>query len=322
MIPPKVDELVAKIKANEPTLKEFKWDKKWSDDTKWTFGGQKDMRDLESLADALRSNSNIEILSLEANWVCDAGIKVMKDFFRDNLTLRYLNLNHNLIGEEGTATLMECFRTGCPKLETLKLQKSVIGIEGVKNIAAIISQSKHLKHIELADCLIEDDGIKALADALSGNSTLQYLGLNGNNMSDKGMKFLADAIHTNSTLQSVMLCGNMLGDEGVKMFADALKSNATIKHLALGSNRRKIGDKGVAFLMDILLTNSTLEYLELDSNYIGDEGLKSMAGIIGNSDSAMKKIMLGNNDFTVKGKKVLLDAAENGKFSTVFDFKE
>lgn len=321
MIPPAVDELVAKIKANDPTLKEFKWEKKWSDDTKWTFGGQEDMRDLESLADALRGNSNLEVLSLEGNYVGDGGIKMMKDFLSESVTLRHLNLNHNKIGEDAIATLAECFRTGSPKLESLKLQESMIEIEGVKHIATIISESTHLKHIELADCFINDEGMKLLSDALSGNSTLQYLGLNGNSIGDGGMKFFTDVLRSNSTLQSVMMRGNEFGNEGVKMLGDALDGNTTMKHLTLGSNS-KIGDEGVSFLADSLLTNSTLECLELDSNEIADEGLKSMAGIIGNKNSVLKKIMLGNNKFTEEGKKVLVDAAENSRFSTVFDFKK
>ncbi|KAF9083380.1 hypothetical protein BGX29_003197, partial [Mortierella sp. GBA35] len=198
-------------------------------------------KEVEPLAEALKTNSTLTTLDLQYSKIGSHEAQIMAEALKTNSTLTTLDLTHNKVGSNGTQALSEALKTNLT-LTTLNLKFNSI----------------------------ESNGAQALAEALKTNSTLTTLNLQFNSIESNGAQALAETLKTNSTLTTLYLSYNLIESNGAVALAEALKTNSTLITLYLWGNL--IGDNGAQALFEALKTNSTLTTLNLEDNSIGDNG--------------------------------------------------
>ncbi|KAG0378852.1 hypothetical protein BGX24_002642, partial [Mortierella sp. AD032] len=168
-------------------------------------------------------------------------IEMLAETLKTNSTLTTLNLRSNSIGEYGAMALAEALKTNSA-LTTLELIGNSIGGNGAVALAEALKTNSTLTTLELIGNSIEENGAVALAEALKTNSTLTTLNLGSNSIGDNGTVALAEALKINSTLSTLTLGSNSIGDNGTVALAEALKTNSTLATLNLWNN--SIEDNG------------------------------------------------------------------------------
>ena len=154
-------------------------------------------------------------------------------------------------------------------VKTLKLSGNPLGNEGAKVIAEMLggngaessgTVNTTLEHVDLSSCYIGLLGAQRLAQVLCINTSVKTLDLSHNTLSDKGAKALAE----------------MLGGTGAESSGPF---NTTLKHVDLSST--SISSVGAQHLAQALCVNTSVKTLKVFSNYLGDEGAKALAEMLG-----------------------------------------
>jgi Leucine-rich repeat (LRR) protein len=241
--------LLERIKANDPTLTTLDLSNKKLNDS-----------DIQQLANALATNTNLTNLDVGWNQIGDEGAKALAA----NATLTNLDVGGNQIGVEGAKAL-----AANATLTNLNVYYNQIGAKGAKALAA----NTTLTNLDVWGNQIGDEGTKALA----ANATLTYLNVRSNQIGDEGAKALA----ANATLTNLDVGWNLIGDEGAK----ALAANAALTSLNVRNNQ--IGAEGAK----ALAANSTLTTLNVEYNEIDDEGHKQLElAIERNNQQVVKRL--------------------------------
>lgn len=132
--------------------------------------------ELESLVEALFTNSSLTELNLEHNRIEDSGTESLAGALLVNSSLTELNLCSNLIGESGAASLAEALK-----------------------------ENSYLTELNLESNNIRESGAKSLSDALKVNSSLTELNLKANRIGASGIESLAQGLENNSTATELHL---------------------------------------------------------------------------------------------------------------------
>uniref|UniRef100_A0A8C9SF44 NACHT domain-containing protein n=1 Tax=Scleropages formosus TaxID=113540 RepID=A0A8C9SF44_SCLFO len=158
-------------------------------------------RGCDSLASALRSNrcSHLRELDLSYNQPGDSGVKLLSDLLEDP----------------------HC------KLETLQLIQCGLTGRCCEALASVlISNSSHLRELDLSDNDLQDSGVKLLSAGLGNkHCKLDTLRLSCCCVTERGCAFLASVLLSNpcSHLRELDLSYNHPGDSGVKLLSDLLE---------------------------------------------------------------------------------------------------
>ncbi|KAF9556568.1 hypothetical protein EC968_008173 [Mortierella alpina] len=268
-----------------------------------------------ALAEALKTNSTLDTLDLRGNTIWFKGLLAFLELLQTNSTLTTLDLRTNKIGDSVAQALAESLKTD-KTLTTLDLQHNSIGDHGAKELAEALRTNSTLTTLNLYSNSIGGDGAKELAEVVKTNSTLITLNLQYNSIGDDGANALAEALRTNSTLTSLNLHSDNIEGEGAKALAEALKTNSTLSTLDLQDN--KIGDDGAKALAEALKTNSTLTALNLQDNKIGDNGANALAEAL-KTNSSLTKLNLLRNSVWYKGFAALTEASKQNSTLTTLD---
>lgn len=184
---------------------------------------------------------------------------------RTNLTV--LNLSHNLICDDGADLLasaisnMSRFRPLFPA----HLQMNGKGVAGAHtdHLAA------RLFHLDVGSNDIGDEGISSLFEALQNCQSLAMLELSFNDFGSDGLGLL-----TNTTLTTLDLSGNSIGSQAMERLQPLLSANSSLSHLDLGMC--ELESHGAEAVAKGLGRATSLRRLELPSNNIGDRGEATM----------------------------------------------
>ena len=91
----------------------------------------------QALAEALRENSSLTKLELDANSIGDAGAQALAETLRENSSLATLRLAGNSIGDAGAQALAEALGENS-SLATLELGSNGIGAAGAQALAEAV----------------------------------------------------------------------------------------------------------------------------------------------------------------------------------------
>ena len=221
------------------------------------------------LAEVLRVNSTLTVLNLEFNGIGDQDATGLAEALKVNSTLTVLNLRYNDIHDQGATGLAEALKVNST-LTVLNLEGNGIGGQGAIGLAEALKVNSTLTVLNLRNNNIRNQGSTGLAEALKVNSTLTELNLRYNSILDQGATGLAEALKVNSTLIVLNLAYNSIGDQDATGLGEALKVNSTLTELNLEANY--IGNQGATGLGEALKVNSSLTELNLEANYIGNQG--------------------------------------------------
>jgi len=300
---------------------------------------------MQSLAEALRTNSTLQRLIL-ANTGCTArGVRHLSDTLVNSLftcNIHTLVIDNNPIGPDGAQYLSMALAQG-QSLVTLKANGCALGDEGVIAICKALTANKSLLTLELGSNSCGDraaaamgrvlkvnqvleglslwkngilaGGAKSLfCDGLAANSSLQWLGLGGNAISAEGAGYVAQGLSTNGGLQWLALGGNGLGDQGAVKIAAVLKDDGCqLQSIGLGGNG--ISDQGIRFICAALWTNTFVESLGLGGNSIGNEGCEHLAEMM-KHNTYIRKLIVSSNIIEDDGVKALADGLTHNETIT------
>ena len=132
------------------------------------------------LAEAMRKNESIILLSLSYNNFDKKGLALLVDALKENYTLQTLNLSYNGIKDIGVIEIMPLLRTS---LIELNLSDNDISDDGAKVLSNGLTNSI-LQKINLSDNLISDQGAMDLLASLKDNSLITDFYLDGNDIKD------------------------------------------------------------------------------------------------------------------------------------------
>ncbi|KAG0043724.1 hypothetical protein BGZ90_009000, partial [Linnemannia elongata] len=105
-------------------------------------------KELEPLAEALKTNSTLTTLDLQDNKIGSHEVQLMATAFKTNSTLTTLKLRSNSIGDNGAQTLAEALKTNST-LTTLDLQSNSIGDNGAQTLAEALKANSTLTTLDL-----------------------------------------------------------------------------------------------------------------------------------------------------------------------------
>ncbi|XP_037023917.2 NACHT, LRR and PYD domains-containing protein 5 [Artibeus jamaicensis] len=141
-----------------------------------------------------------------------------------NCHLTHLNLSMNPLGDDGVHFLCEVLAEMPCHLQDLELMKCCLTAASCKNLCAVITQSKHLRSLDLAANALGDEGVAALCEGLKQTTTcLRRLGLEACGLTSDCCEVLASALMSNQQLRSLNLMRNNFTPEGIKKLCPAFE---------------------------------------------------------------------------------------------------
>uniref|UniRef100_A0A8C9W0S5 NACHT, LRR and PYD domains-containing protein 12-like n=1 Tax=Scleropages formosus TaxID=113540 RepID=A0A8C9W0S5_SCLFO len=141
--------------------------------------------------------------------------------------LRELDLSDNDLQDSGVKIFSAGLRTKHCKLDTLRLIQCGLTGRCCEALASVlISNSSHLRELDLSDNDLQDSGVKLLSAGLGNkHCKLDTLRLSCCCVTERGCAFLASVLLSNpcSHLRELDLSYNHPGDSGVKLLSDLLE---------------------------------------------------------------------------------------------------
>ena len=243
------------------------------------------------LAKGLKCCNNLEILTLEDNYLNCEGAAALSEGLRNckhlhtlvldisrigpkgamvlalgikTLPLQEISLAHSSIGHEGTLSLA---KEGCFKnLKKLDLSGNVIGM------TAISSELKNLSHLIFSRNCIDATGVAALVE---GCFNLEHLDLSGNPIGSAGTAALRYCLYYCFNLQVLVICNCDITSDGIKTLVDGFGRWRCLRYLDLTGNTLSKGMSDLAIGIKTYLC--FLEHLYLARNQIDWRGAQLLA---------------------------------------------
>jgi hypothetical protein len=194
------------------------------------------------IADFLKEYPNrIDTWYLAGNCIDAASFKLLVDQWVRSSSVTNIWLKRNALGPSAVADIFRLI-TQTPHLRTLDLDQTELGDAGVAELFTKLAKHKPdmplpLRHIYLNAVGIGEKGATAIATYLrSPHCTIDSLYATNNPMSSAGVKALAGGLQTNSTLTRLTLASVGLGDEGAVALCEALAEHSTLSTLDLGQS--------------------------------------------------------------------------------------
>ncbi len=226
-----------------------------------------------ALADGLKSCTNLQTLNISLNSVGSEGAVALADGLKSCTNLQTLNIRGNSVGSEGAVALADGLKSWT-NLQTLDLYNNSIGSEGAVALADGLKSCTYLQTLDIYHNSIGSEGAVALADGLKSCTNLQTLDICHNSIGSEGAVALADGLKSWTNLQTLDICHNSIGSEGAVALADGLKSCTNLQNLNISGNN--IGTEGAVALADGLKSCTNLQTLDISMNGIGSEGAAAL----------------------------------------------
>lgn len=210
---------------------------------------------LDVIENGLSFNSSLQRLNISHNQLnADVGVR-LADFFNNPIKCReidteneteiitetdkrtrlfYLDVSYNLFTSKTTEALIEPVTYSY--LGYLDISGNEIGDEGAAHIASILTGSKTLVEVHLADNKITPQGGVLIAKALRENQVLTTLNLSKNRLEDATAFSIAEVLTVNSTLRTLTLNSAMISNAGGVKIAEASVACTSLTSILMNDN--------------------------------------------------------------------------------------
>lgn len=189
-----------------------------------------------ALLDAIESSKKLgkpmalKVFVAGRNRLENEGAKLLARVFKEMKTLEELSMPMNGIYHQGLSVLTAALSEN-PNLRVVDLNDNTIGGQkGAVHLASMLSHLKHLRKLNLGDCLLKTSGALVLAEALAkgNNRALEELYLDSNEIKADGGLELVKALYSSASgpsgepfssgqsLKVLDLKGNQFGEDGIK----------------------------------------------------------------------------------------------------------
>ena len=235
---------------------------------------------------ALKENSELEILNLSSNNVTGLVVKDLISVIKFSSNLQQLALENNNL-QLSSIMILQALKENC-KLKVLNLDSNNMNGLVSKDLASVIKNNPSLEELHLSENNLKSSVIM-IFHALKETSTLKVISLMSNNMTREVAGDLASVLKNNPNLEDLRIRNNYLGSSAVKLL-QALTKISKLKTLSLISNN--LTAEVSQDLAEVIRINSGLERF-----YLSDTKLKSSAVVILQAlkqNSQLKKLHLQN----------------------------
>ena len=212
--------IAERLSAQDPTLTELRLD-----DQHVKPPGAK------LVAEALKSNMTVQVLTLSGNNINDEGTIYLGDMLKTNKVLKELDMCSNWCTE--IKPLADAFRIN-NTLEVVNLGSNPFGDDGAKHLSEGLKKNTSITELHINACWIGSDGARGLGEALQSNNTLKILKANNNAMGDTGATALIAAFKDtgdspyNTALIDLDVSWNWMDDELLEELKRCTAKNRTV----------------------------------------------------------------------------------------------
>lgn len=267
---------------------------------------------ITQLADGMRGNRCITVLSLKGNRMSTSGSKALAAVIAEHPTLASLDVS--LCGMKSDhCVVIATAACLAPILNYVSLSGNEVGVAGAKALANGIAESK-ITSLDVDACQIADEGVVALLESIR-KSRVTHLNLSRNPCGSKAVASVLGSVvgSASSKLVEVVLIGCGLSDEACAQLGAALKSSPSLRHLSLWGAHMD-AQANAAFRDG--LSASVLAFLDLRGTGLGAAGLKNLAqGLKG--AAALETLDVSGNNLGAEGGGILGEIISKSKSVTV-----
>eukprot|EP01027_Heterolobosea_sp_BB2_P009525 GEZU01014029.1.p1 GENE.GEZU01014029.1~~GEZU01014029.1.p1 ORF type:complete len:825 (-),score=258.10 GEZU01014029.1:123-2384(-) len=190
----------------------------------------------EALADALKTNNSLTVLSLKNNFLATSEGSLpdaWSEMLKSNSKLERLDLSYNGIKSAGFFDLIDCL-CETDTLRELFLDGNHPEAEALNSLATFVANSEncHLETLSLSNTDITDEIVEKMAAGLKDNKKLKILILSQNKITNAGAEHLVKALADNETLRELNL-GNNAGITNGAALSKKFISNTNVETIII-----------------------------------------------------------------------------------------
>ena len=221
--------------------------------------------------------ANLRGLRLKNNMSDDAGAASIARIIARAPLLEEFRMVSSRVKEAGCEALCGAL-AGCGALTSLDLSDNPFCDSAGPCVSACVA-GKSMRAFALNDVNLGDDAAAQVVGALSTSApTLEELELGGNELTKAAMRPLAAAVLAGSArLRKLAVPDNELKDAGAIRVAAALPSTLEV----IDMSSCEIGRAGAVAVAEAVKDFPNLKSVNLDCNFISDEGVEIIRGLLG-----------------------------------------
>lgn len=204
---------------------------------------------------ALRHNTTLESLYIDANGLTKVSAKAIADYFdykhRENeRSIKFLSLSINRIGDEGAVLIAEALKKSY-QLQSLSIGSNRFELKGLNALLDMAKSNSEVPRMLSTQVLLEvldlgcykstadmgelpnsfgDEGAKKIAQFILENTTLKYLGLHNTHITEDGLEMIAAVLPFNKNLlmlshEQASMIDKLRGRKAGRDIMDAIAKN-------------------------------------------------------------------------------------------------
>lgn len=247
---------------------------------------------MRPIAEALRMNPPLRVLSLADNRITEAGGDEVVRFIAFNTTLTSLDLADNQLGTFASRKIFKALAWNIT-LQAISLRGNNIKCAAGKEIAGAIAACVALTSLDLSFNSLGDAGLADISVVLPVAPKLANLNLAWNHISNAGATSIANGLIANSSLETLDLGWNGIGESGGIRLGEVMATNRVVRHVLLANNR--ITAPAALVIGDSLRFNSVVEMVDLSNNPLGKEGVSAILGSVSNRSNLARFRLVGTS---------------------------
>lgn len=245
-------------------------------------------------ANVIRTNNNLQGISLKENQLDADDLKPLTEALIFNTHITFFDFSHNDIGVLGAEYIQQWLKNNV-MLTELRLSDCGLQDTGARILISII---QHNKNSELTDLHLSGNQLQASAKEIaeflkSPSCPITYLDISHNNFGEAGGLIIFEALLKNRSLKTLKIGHNQL--KGVALgnkIAQVIEQNHSLTELDLQGN--PLGKDAVPVINALAVGKSCIVNINLESCGLTEEGYQALSLLVKNHKK-LKDLFIKNN---------------------------
>lgn len=241
------------------------------------------------------------------NHLTTKGIEILFGALKTNSILRHLYLDANALDEKSIPFIADYFRFKThikeKGLTSVWIDMNKIGDDGIKMLCESLTDYPHIKRLCIGSTMISEVGMKAVSDAFQNHKNLKVLdlslykstadmGMIPNNISNEGYEYICELLEGQNNIRYLNISMNNIDNNHIEKIVSSLEKNNKVIYFFYKQYGQNIEQNVIQKIDNILERNRTL-YKEQTGFDATDEHMRFMkhSSKIKNIDSIYRNSM-------------------------------